>query len=48
MKDPMVKLLLTLNLMFLAASSSCAQTKQKAEGVPSGQPQVLWSYDTGG
>lgn len=48
MKDRMVKLLLTFNLMILAASSSCAQTKQKAEGVTSGQPQVLWSYGTGG
>jgi protein-S-isoprenylcysteine O-methyltransferase Ste14 len=46
--DPMVKLLLTLNLMILAASSSCAQTKQKGEGVPSGQPKVFWTYDTAG
>ena len=48
MKDWMFKLLLTLNLMILAASSSCAQTKQKGEGVPSGQPKVFWTYDTAG
>ena len=40
--------LLAAFVFFTLPSVSCAQTKQPAEGLPHGQPKLIWQYDTGG